>query len=273
MVRGQGNSTGAAPAASAAAGGPREGEPIWGINPVLEALRQPEQGVHEVLVAQGKAGPRLQEIIGLARSRGIPLRFVPVQRLGVPQQCRHQGVAARLAAINYLDLNTLLTGAELQSPPLLVLDCVQDPHNLGSIFRSALAAGFRHVILPKDRSALIGGTVARTSAGALSHLRLCRVANVAETLQRLKQERYWIFGAVADPRARSLYSMRFPEATCLVIGGEGRGIRPLVQKRCDQLITIPMATEFNSLNAAVAAAIIMFEFSRNRPSAARPGRQ
>lgn len=259
-------------ATAAAADSPQERESIWGTNPVLEALRQPEQGVHEVRVLQGKAGPRLQEIIDLARSRGIPLRFVPVQRLGVPQQCRHQGVAARLAAMHALDLDTLLTESN-PLPPLLLLDCVQDPHNLGSIFRSALAAGFRHVILPKDRSAIVGGTVAQSSAGALSHLRLCRVANVAETLQRLKQEGYWIFGAVADPRARSLYSVHFPSATCLVIGGEGKGIRPLVQKRCDELITIPMATEFNSLNAAVAAAIVMFEFSRNHPPTAVPDRK
>ncbi len=252
---------GSAPAAPEA-GAPENSGPVWGINPVLEALRQTEQGVHEVLVLQGKAGPRLQEIIDLARTRGIPLRFVPAQHLGVPQGCRHQGVAARLAAANSLDLGTLL--AEAAAQPLLVLDCIQDPHNLGSIFRSALAAGFSRIILPRERSAIIGGTVAQSSAGALSHLRLCRVGNIAETLQTLKQHGYWIYGAVADPRARSLYSAQFPDATCLVIGGEGKGIRPLVQKRCDELITIPMAANFNSLNAAVAAAVIMFEVVRRR---------
>ena len=237
---------------------------IWGLNPVLEALHQPEQGVHEVLVLQGKAGPRLQEVIDLARSRGITLRFVPAQRLGVPLNCRHQGVSARLAAVNYLPLETLFETTSTTPPPLLVLDCIQDPHNLGSILRSALAAGFSRIILPRERSAIISGTVAQSSAGAISHLQLCRVANIAETLQALKERSYWIFGAVVEPRASSLYELDFPDATCLVIGGEGKGIRPLVQKRCDQLFTIPMAGNFNSLNASAAAAVIMFEIARRR---------
>ncbi len=238
---------------------------IWGLNPVLEALRQPEQGVHEVLVLQGKASPRLQEVIDLARARDITLRFVPAQRLGVPQNSRHQGVSARLAAVSYVALERLLTStASGGQPPLLVLDCIQDPHNLGSILRSALAAGFSRIILPRERSAMIGGTVAQSSAGAISHLKLCRVANIAETLQTLKEQGYWIFGAVVDPAASSLYSVDFPQATCLVIGGEGKGIRPLVQKRCDQLFTIPMAGDFNSLNASAAAAVIMFEIARRR---------
>lgn len=243
---------------------------IWGLNPVLEALNRPEQGVHEVLVLQGKAGPRLQEVIDLARSRGITLRFVPAQRLGVPQNCRHQGVSARLAAVNYLPLEALLEAASTSQPPLLVLDCIQDPHNLGSILRSALAAGFSRIILPKERSAIISGTVAQSSAGAISHLQLCRVANIAETLQALKERGYWIFGAVVEPTAVSLYAVDFPDATCLVIGGEGKGIRPLVQKRCDQLFTIPMAGGFNSLNASAAAAVIMFEIARRRPARSNP---
>jgi 23S rRNA (guanosine2251-2'-O)-methyltransferase len=246
---------------------------IWGINPVLEVLRNPDQGVHEVLVVQGKAGPRLQEIIDSARQRGILLRFVPAERLGTPKNCRHQGVSARLAATTYLPLEALLateTGTTCP-PPLLVLDCIQDPHNLGSILRSALAAGFSRIILPKERSAIISGTVAQSSAGAISHLQLCRVGNIAETLQQLKEQNYWVFGAVVDPCAHSLYTIDFPDATCLVIGGESKGIRPLVQKRCDQLITIPMAGSFNSLNASVAAAIIMFEFARRRlPGTAQP---
>lgn len=243
---------------------------IWGLNPVLEALRRPEQGVHEVLVLQGKSGPRLQEVIDLARSRGITLRFVPVQRLGVPQSCRHQGVSARLAAVNYLPLEAFFERPAAAPPPLLVLDCIQDPHNLGSILRSALAAGFGRIILPKERSAIISGTVAQSSAGAISHLQLCRVANVAETLQVLKERGYWIFGAVAEPAAPSLYTVDFPDATCLVIGGEGKGIRPLVQKRCDRLFTIPMAGGFNSLNASAAAAVIMFEIARRRLARSQP---
>ena len=243
---------------------------IWGINPVLEALRQAEQGVHEVLVLQGKAGPRLQEVIDLARARGITLRFVAAQRLGVPQNCRHQGVSARLAAASYLPLEALLGEKTATPPPLLVLDCIQDPHNLGSILRSALAAGFSRIILPKERSAIISGTVAQSSAGAISHLQLCRVANIAETLQVLKERGYWIFGSVVEPSVPSLYEVDFTDATCLVIGGEGKGMRPLVRKRCDQLFTIPMAGGFNSLNASAAAAVIMFEIARRRLRRSKP---
>ena len=236
-------------------------ELVWGLNPVAEALRQPECKLHELRVIQGKAGPRVQELIDLARSQGLPVRFVPEFRLGVPPGVRHQGLAARLAAVPTLSLEALLAEGR---PPLVVLDCIQDPHNLGAILRSALAAGFSHVILPKDRSAILGGTVAKSSAGAVSHLRICRVANVAETLRTLKDRGYWVFGAVADPGAVSLYATEFPEASCIVIGSEGKGIRPLVQKRCDQLFTIPMQSDFNSLNASAAAAVIFFEYARRR---------
>lgn len=239
---------------------------IWGLNPVLEALRNAGQnggrGVHELRVARGKSGPRVQEAVDLARSLGVPLRFVPEERLSVPKGARHQGVAARLAETAFFDLDELLPDA--QGGPLLVLDCILDPHNLGSIMRSALAAGFVHIILPKDRSAPLGGTAAKSSAGALHHLKLCRVANLAETLQTLKERGYWNFGAVADPSAASLYATDFPASTCIVIGGEGKGIRPLVQKRCDALFTIPMPGRFNSLNASAAAAVILFEFARRR---------
>ena len=135
---------------------------------------------------------------------------------------------------------------------------------------TTLAAGFERVIVPRERSAVLGGTVAKSSAGALSHLSICRVKNIAETLQCLKERGYWIFGAVADPYAAPIYATNFPAACCLVIGGEGRGIRPLVQKRCDQLFTIPMARGFDSLNVSAAAAVILFELARRRSAAQEP---
>lgn len=238
-------------------------ELIWGLNPVREALNG-AQALHELRVAEGKAGPRLQELIDLARRREVPLRFVPMARLGAPRDARHQGVVARLAAVQTVELAALLQD---YAGPLLILDCIQDPHNLGSILRSALAAGFERVIVPRERSAVLGGTVAKSSAGALSHLSICRVKNIAETLQCLKERGYWIFGAVADPYAAPIYATNFPAACCLVIGGEGRGIRPLVQKRCDQLFTIPMARGFDSLNVSAAAAVILFELARRRSAA------
>jgi len=145
---------------------------------------------------------------------------------------------------------------------LLILDSIQDPRNLGSILRSALAAGFRHVLLPRERSAPISGTVARTSAGALAHLRLYQAVNLVEALKKLKEKGFWIYGAVASRAAASLYETDFSGKVALVVGGEDKGIRPLIQKNCDRLITIPMQSGFDSLNVSVAAAVIMFEIVR-----------
>ncbi len=247
-----------------------QGEPaddlLWGINSVLEALQQSVKGISEVVIEQGKAGPRIQQIIDLARSASIAVRFAEPARLGVPRHCRHQGVVARQVEARLYSLDELLEcvqqGPAASHPRLLVLDSIQDPRNLGAILRSALAAGFGHVILNRDRSATVTGTVARTSAGAVAHQHICQVVNLAETLKLLKEKGFWLFGAVVEPEAQSLYAADFSGPICLVIGGEGRGIRPLVRKQCDHLITIPMHSSFNSLNASAAAAIIMFEIAR-----------
>lgn len=244
------------------------GEPedlIWGINAVGEAL-QSSGRLSELFVLRGKAGHRLQQLIDQARAGDIPVRFVDTERMPVPRHTRHQGVVARQSEITPLTLENLLAGLsenKTPAPPrLLILDSIQDPRNLGSILRSALAAGFVNVITTRERSVPITGTVARTSAGALAHLRLCRVTNLAETLRTLKEHGFWIYGAVAESEVASVYSVDFSGPICLVIGSEGKGIRPLVRKQCDVLVTIPMYTPFNSLNASVAAAILMFEISR-----------
>ncbi len=252
--------------------GPQEGEQaekelIWGLNSVLEALRQPGS-VSEILVQRGKAGPRIQAIVDRARQDGVRLRFVAADRMGLPGRCRHQGVVARRTAARLYSLEELLdhlaSARQPGDPRLLVLDSIQDPRNLGSILRSAVAAGFGHVIMTRERSAPVTGTVVRTSAGAAARLCLCQVVNLAETLKYLKEKGFWIFGAVASPGATSIYDADFSGPACLVIGSEGRGIRPLVQRQCDHLVTIPMRAEMDSLNASVAAAIIMFEMVRPR---------
>ncbi len=238
---------------------------IWGLNSVIEALRRDPGGVHEVLVQRGKAGPRIQEIVDRARKSGVRLRFVEAARMGVPGRCRHQGVVARLTMVRLYPLDELLArpATDPERPPrLLILDSLQDPRNLGSILRSAVAAGFGDVIMTRERSVPVTGTVVRTSAGAVAHLRLCQVVNLADTLKILKEHGFWIFGAVADPDALSIYEADFAGPACLVIGSEGKGIRPLVRQQCDHLVTIPMRSGFDSLNASVAAAIIMFEMVR-----------
>ncbi|WP_051553635.1 23S rRNA (guanosine(2251)-2'-O)-methyltransferase RlmB [Desulfobulbus elongatus] len=239
---------------------------IWGINAVWEALAQQAATINELLVQRGKGGMRLQEIIDAAKERGIAVRFVEADRMRVPRTCRHQGVVARLSAAGLLPLDELLdriAGEPSPPPPrLLALDSIQDPRNLGSILRSALAAGFQHVILTRDRSVPVTGTVARTSAGAVAHLGLCQVVNLSDALNRLKERGFWIYGAVAESDAASIYATDFSGPVCLVIGSEGKGIRPLVRQQCDVMVTIPMRAAFNSLNASVAAAVIMFEIAR-----------
>ena len=241
-----------------------DAERLWGINSVWEALQQHGRGLEEVLIERGKAGPRLQQIIDLARQQGVSVRFVDADRLGVPRHCRHQGVVARQSAAPLLQLEELLDDLEAAAAPprLLALDSIQDPRNLGSILRSALAAGFGHVILTRDRSVPVTGTVARTSAGAVAHLKLCQVVNLAETLKLLKERGFWVFGAVVEPEADSIYQADFSGPVCLVIGSEGKGIRPLVSRQCDHLVTIPMHAPFNSLNASAAAAVLLFEIAR-----------
>ncbi|MDR2551536.1 MAG: 23S rRNA (guanosine(2251)-2'-O)-methyltransferase RlmB [Desulfobulbus sp.] len=241
---------------------------IWGINAVREAVAQQAATVSELLVQRGKGGARLQEIIDLAKGRGIAVRFVEPDRMRVARTCRHQGVVARLSAAKLLSFAELLDRIDgagetpLPAPRLLALDSIQDPRNLGSILRSALAAGFHHVILTRDRSVPVTGTVARTSAGAVAHLSLYQVVNLSDALNKLKERGFWVYGAVAEPRVASIYATDFSGSICLVIGSEGKGLRPLVRQQCDHLVTIPMRTAFDSLNASVAAAVVMFEISR-----------
>ncbi len=240
-------------------------ELIWGVNAVWEALETRSLG--DLIVQKGKGGPRIQEIVDRAREQGLRVRFMQTDRLGVPAGCRHQGVVGRRSAAVFLPFDRLLDLISRKSDEvsrLLILDCIQDPGNFGSILRSALAAGFRYVIFPRQRSAPVSGTVARTSAGAVAHLQLCRVGNLVEAMKSLKEHGFWMYGSVLSDNADSIYETDFSGKAALVVGSEGKGIRPLVQQHCDHLITIPMQSDFDSLNVSVAAAIIMFEMVRDR---------
>lgn len=232
---------------------------LWGINAVSEALRGNPRRLSEILIEKGKAGTRLQEIIDAAREAEVRIRFVELERVGLPGGCRHQGVAARQTEAELLPFDELLAA---EPERILLLDSIQDPRNLGSMLRSALAAGFGSVVLTSERSAPLNGTVARASAGAVAHLRISRVVNLADSIRRLKEHGCWIYGAVAEAKAQSIYQTDFSGKIGIIIGSEGKGIRPLVRKSCDCLVTIPMPGAFNSLNASVAAALVMFEAVR-----------
>ncbi|MDY0391527.1 MAG: 23S rRNA (guanosine(2251)-2'-O)-methyltransferase RlmB [Desulfobulbus oligotrophicus] len=242
---------------------------VWGVHPVQEALEKDPTTIREITVQQGKTGYRLQRLIDLARDQGVLVRFASADRLGVPRHCRHQGVVARLNAVRVFPFSHLLErlADHSQEKPrtVLALDSLQDPRNLGSILRSALAAGFSDVLMTRERSVPLTGTVVRASAGAVAHLHLYQVGNLVDALDSLKKHGYWIYGTVTEQSAASIYTVDFSGPICVVIGSEGKGLRPLVRKQSDFLVTIPMQAAFNSLNVSVAAAIVMFEIVRRYP--------
>lgn len=233
---------------------------IAGIHPVREALRagQPMDRVH---LAKGAAGPRLQEIIDLCRAARIPVRFEPRESLdrlvkGLP----HQGVIAVPASHKTVTLEDVISSTGL----LLVLDGVEDPHNLGAIIRSAHASGASAVIIPDRRAVGLTETVAKAAAGALAVLPVVRVSNVNRALETLKQSGYWIYGL--DERGGEIYSdIDYSSPCALVLGGEGHGLHEQTRRHCDFLVRIPMAGQIASLNVSVAAGIVLFDWRRRMP--------
>lgn len=242
---------------------------VWGVHPVLASLEHEPRQVTEVVLQKDKRGGKVDEIVALARQHGIKLVFVDSMKCTGEgaAQVRHQGIAARLSAKALLDFSVLLERMRKsiqagERPRLMVCDSLQDPHNLGAIIRSSLASGAAAVIITRERSAPLGGTAAKSSAGALLHLDICQVTNLAESLKALKEAGFWIFGTVKDATAQSLYSVDLGVPACFVVGSEGKGLRPLVKKQCDVLISIPMVGAIDSLNSSVAAAVVLFEAFR-----------
>jgi 23S rRNA (guanosine2251-2'-O)-methyltransferase len=233
---------------------------IAGVHPVREALRA-GRAFDRVLIARGAGGPRLQEIIDLARERKVTLRFEPREALDrASNGATHQGVVAFGAAHRYAELDQVVPHARL----LIVLDGVEDPHNLGAIIRTAQAAGANAVIVPDRRAAGLTETVAKAAAGALEHLPVVRVGNVNQTLEDLKKRDFWIYGL--DERGGQLYTeIEYAQPTVFVMGGEGHGLHELVKKHCDVLVRIPMAGAIASLNVSVAAGVVLFEWRRRQP--------
>lgn len=243
-----------------------DGEALFGRHPVLELLRASSRQVDEVaIVAQGRS-PALQELLALARSQGVKVSFRTREQLtamaGTPY---HQGVVARVAAASYADLDSLLTVAAGRAEPafLLALDRVQDPRNLGAVLRSAEATGAHGLILPKHQSVGLTPGAAKSATGAQEWLSVARVTNLVQALEALKKEGIWIIGTTpkggASPWAADL---RVP--LCLVLGGEEGGLRTLVARSCDLLLTLPMKGKLESLNVAAVAAVLCYEVVRQR---------
>jgi len=244
---------------------------IAGINAVAAALEHDAENVREVLIEAGAKNPRLTEIETSARRLDIDVRRVNQQALsGVVGNLRHQGVVARYAAARTWDENELegLIEAAAGRALVLVLDGVQDPHNLGACLRSAAAAGATAVLIPKDKSVQVNATVRKTSAGAADSVPVIPVTNLARALRDLQQLGVWLYGLAGDAEA-SLYSIDLRGNVALVLGGEADGLRRLTRENCDQLVKIPMpggGAGVESLNVSVATGVTLFEAVRQRQS-------
>ncbi|MCS7025314.1 MAG: 23S rRNA (guanosine(2251)-2'-O)-methyltransferase RlmB [Bryobacteraceae bacterium] len=230
---------------------------LAGIHPVREALLA-GRPIEKVVIAKGAGGLRLQEIIELCRQSQVPVRFEPRDSLDrTSPGAAHQGVIAFAAEKRYASAEEIVGRAQ----GLVLLDGVEDPHNLGAIIRTAHAAGAGGVIIPERRAVGLTEVVAKSSAGALEHLPVARVANLRQELNRLKESGYWIYGL--DERGSLDYDQTtYSTPTAFVLGGEGKGLHEHVRKHCDFLIRIPMAGAIASLNVSVAAGIVLFEWRR-----------
>ena len=241
-------------------------EYIWGRNPVLETMHS-VRPVKRVFLAEGQRdAPVTLAIVREAEQRGIPIEIVPRGRLDqISHGAVHQGCVALVAEREYVSTDDILAYAESrqEAPFLLMLDAIQDVNNLGSLLRTAEAAGVHGVIIPEHRSAEINATVVKTSAGATEHLRIAQETNLTRTIDALKKQNVWVVGLAGE--ATTLYTqadLRGPLA--LVVGNEGKGMGRLVREHCDMLIKLPMHGYINSLNAAVAGSIALYEALRQR---------
>lgn len=241
-------------------------ETLIGPNAVLEALKAGRRDMDRIYLSRRPQSSKLQKILALAKARGVPIRWEPKARLTARAgTAAHQGIVAVVSEVGYLVAEELLEQIrkEKRMPFLLILDGVEDPQNLGSIIRTAEAAGVDGLIIPKDRAVSLTSTVAKVSCGALEYVPVAKVTNLPFFLKKLKRAGFWIVGA--DPGAkRSLYEVNLQGALALVVGGENRGLRLLTKEQCDFLVSIPMRGRISSLNTAIAAAIVMFEGVRQR---------
>ncbi|MBR5157145.1 MAG: 23S rRNA (guanosine(2251)-2'-O)-methyltransferase RlmB [Clostridia bacterium] len=237
---------------------------IEGRNPVFEALRS-GMPIDKILISETAKKEALGKILSAAKERKIPVQTVRPQKLAeLAETEASQGVIAICAAAQYVSVDDILAKAEEKGKPpfVIIADEITDPHNLGAIIRTANAAGADGIIIPKNRSAGIGAIAAKTSAGAVSYTPVARVTNLAQTIDSLKERGLWVMGADMD--GDDMYKSNLTGAIALVVGSEGKGISRLIKQKCDFMVRIPMFGEINSLNASVAAAVLMYEIVRQR---------
>lgn len=241
---------------------------LYGTHPVREGLRAKRRRPLELFVVRG-SHERHADVLELARELGVPIRQrerTDLDKLaGMPH---HQGLVLRVEPFPYVELEDILAAWKSTGEDgfFLVLDGVTDPHNFGALLRSAEAAGCHGVIVPRDRACPVSGVVDKSSAGALEHLQLCQVTNLSRALDALKEAGVWVYG-LADGGDTSLFEVDLSGNVALVVGSEGKGVRPNVARHCDAVTAIPMQGQVSSLNASVAGGIALFEVLRQRRAA------
>ena len=242
----------------------REG--LFGVNPLLEALRSGNRDFDRVYIAVGVHSKGIEEIVDECRRRNIPIHFEKREAIDrIAGTAKHQGVFGVVSAKGYSSVEDLLDVAKKknENPFILILDGIEDPRNLGAIIRTADGAGVHGIIIPKHRASGITDVVAKTSAGAIEYIQVARVTNLGNTIEWLKEHGVWIYGL--DMKGEKEYNnISYTTPLAIVIGGEGRGIRESVRKICDERIRIPLFGKVSSLNVSVAAGVILYEIAQQR---------
>jgi 23S rRNA (guanosine2251-2'-O)-methyltransferase len=243
---------------------------IYGINAVAEALKARGRSFEWVGVSKERHDLRLQRVVDECRRQGVAVRFLGRAELDrMAGNNAHQGVVAVTSSKRYNDLDDVIAAKRGQHSLIVVLDGVEDPHNLGAILRTADAAGADGVVIPERRAVGVTATVAKASAGASEHLPMAKVTNIARTLEELKEKNLWIVGL--DERGTQTYDTLDYNMDCaIVLGSEGKGVHDLVAKKCDFLVSIPMLGKVPSLNVSVAAGVVLYEIVRQRRKKAEP---
>jgi 23S rRNA (guanosine2251-2'-O)-methyltransferase len=246
---------------------------VFGVNPVVEILRASPDKVAEIVLADGPLRSILQSIDAEARRLGVKVTYANQKILNrLAANDKHQGVVAKVAPYAYSPLSDLfLDDAAVASADwILILDGVTDPRNFGALLRTAEAVGIRRVVIPKDRSVDVTPTVAKVSAGAVHHLKVYRVTNLRRAMVTLKEHGYWLVG-LDDHAPEQIYDRVYQDRLGIVLGSEGRGIRPLILRECDYRVSIPMLGKVSSLNVAVAGAVFLYEILRQKRSIDKVG--
>lgn len=240
-------------------------EYIGGKHSVMEAIRA-GRTINKIWIAENAQKQFAGPIVAEAKNLGILVQFTDKRKLDqMVEGLQHQGVIAQVAAYEYVEVEDILAKAKAlgQDPFILILDEIEDPHNLGSILRTADCTGVHGVIIPKRRSVGLTATVSKTSAGAVEYVPVARVTNISQTIEQLKEQGVWVAGTDVTA-AQDVYKANFSMPIALVIGNEGKGVGRLIKERCDFLVKLPMSGNVNSLNASVAAGVLMYEVVRQR---------